>query len=216
MIFEKDASLIEREIPYAYLEVRYPEQLDPTAFYAKADEVIAELKEEYADYDRKALFGENPYFRFFKKFKKTYPVMLQFESFLLKDRPFPHSIPVVEVPFLAEVKTLVLMGTHDIEQMDGTALLFSPTEKIPFSGLRGEEVHTYPNDVCARDGKGIILSMIAGADDRTGGTPESRHVFYPLFGTPGQDPQELVAAAEVLKEYVQILSPEAEMELFVL
>ena len=103
-----------------------------------------QLHEKYTDYDRKAVFGENPYFRFFKKFKKTYPVMQQFESVLFKGRPFPEDDPVMGVPFLLELTTFVLSGTHDIDRMDGPLTIFTPSEKLPFPGMRAASTHTYP------------------------------------------------------------------------
>ena len=207
-----EAALAAREIPFGLLEVWYPE---PEAwrkddFYALVDRELDVLRAQYAGYDRKAVFGENRYFRFFKKFKKTYPVMMQFESCLFKGRPFPREDPVIGVPFLAELTTGMLSGTHDIDRMEGALTLFSGTEKAPFPGLRGEEAHTYPGDVCGRDEAGIIFSMIAGADDRTCFRSESRHVFYPAFGTPGQPREELTALLDRLQGYVAVLAPTAE------
>ena len=78
-------------------------------------------------------------------------------------------------------------------------------------GLRGDLVHTYPGDVCARDEGGIIFSMIAGADARTCARQTSRHVFYPVFGVPGQDPAALRPMQERRAEYARILAPDAEV-----
>ena len=174
------------------------------------EEHLRLLREKYADYDRKALFGENVYFRFFRKFKKTYPVMMQLESFLLKGRPFPIDNSVTAIPFLAELETQSLSGTHDVDFVRGAVRLFAGTEKAPFAGMRGEEVHTYPGDFCARDDEGIIFSMIAGADARTCAKPGSRHVFYPVFGVAGQPEAEISAVLDRLEEYVRVLAPEAE------
>lgn len=209
----KDDSLRERDILFGLVEVSYPEpaQWDAAGFYDEAERVIARLRETYRDYDRKAVFGEQPYSRFFKKFKKTYPVMLQFESCLFKGRPFPRENPVTGVPFLAELSTLVLMGTHDLDRVRGQIRLTSGTEKTPFSGLFGE-AHTYANDVVGRDDEGIIFSMIAGADDRTCAHPESRHVFYPVFGVPGRSADELKRAQETVSGFARILSPDARIE----
>ena len=93
----------------------YPDRSawDITKFYDLVHAELDALREKYADYDRKAVFGENLYFRFFKKFKKTYPVMQQFESVMFKGRPFPEEDPVMGVPFLLELTTFVLSGTHD-------------------------------------------------------------------------------------------------------
>ena len=103
--FQKDAAL--GGIPFGVLEVVYPDKsLRRTEdFRIMVEEHLRLLREKYADYDRKALFGENVYFRFFRKFKKTYPVMMQLESFLLKGRPFPIDNSVTAIPFLAELET---------------------------------------------------------------------------------------------------------------
>ena len=214
----KDPALTQRGIPFGLVEVRYP---DPAAwraedFYALAETELAGLKERFAQYDRKAVFSEHPYSRFFKKFKKTYPVMLQLESFLLKSRPFPRSSPAAEVPFLAELMTLVLSGAHDVQGVQGEICLYSALEKEPFPGMRGEEAHTYPGDVCGRDEGGVIFSMIAGADERTCVKPGSRHVFYPVFGVPDQPSEALREPMEQIARYARVLSSEAEVESMVL
>ena len=208
----KDQSFASRGIPLGILEVNYPaEGCGRAALHALVERELAALRERYADYDRKAVFGENPYFRFFRKFKKTYPVMQQFETVMFKGRPFPEEDPVTAVPFLLELTTFVLSGTHDIDRIDGPLTIFTPDAKLPFDGMRGDSTHTYPNDICGRDETGIIFSMIAGADARTCARQTSRHVFYPVFGVPGQDPAALRPMQERLAEYARILAPDAEV-----
>ena len=142
----KDQSFASRGIPLGILEVKYPvEGCGRAALHALVERELAALRERYADYDRKAVFGENPYFRFFRKFKKTYPVMQQFETVMFKGRPFPEEDPVTAVPFLLELTTFVLSGTHDIDRIDGPLTIFTPDAKLPFDGMRGDSTHTYPN-----------------------------------------------------------------------
>ena len=62
---------------------------DVEAFNALKESELQKIREEGADYDRKTWFRQEPYFRYFRKFKKTFPVMMQVESFLLKGKPFP-------------------------------------------------------------------------------------------------------------------------------
>lgn len=209
--FQKENAL--NGVPFGALEVAYPAKAlwQEAAFRAMTTEHLQALKERFADYDRKATFGENVYFRFFKKFKKTYPVLMQLESILLKDRPFPDANPITAIPFLVELETQHLLGTHDVEQVQGPVQLFAGTEKAPFPGMRGEEVHTYPGDFCGRDGSGIIFSMIAGADDRTCVRESSTHVFYPVFGVAGQPVEQIEAVLGRLEEYVKVLTPDAEL-----
>lgn len=210
----KDATFAARNIPLGILEVTYPDraQWHEKEFYDLVHAELDALREKYADYDRKAVFGENPYFRFFKKFKKTYPVMQQFESVMFKGRPFPEDDPVMGVPFLLELTTFVLSGTHDLDRMDGPLTIFTPDAKLPFPGMRGDSTHTYPNDICGRDGTDIIFSMIAGADERTCIHPDSRHVFYPVFGTPATPTATIEDALERLTFFVRILAPDTAIE----
>lgn len=210
----KDPTFAERNIPLGILEVTYPDRSawDITKFYDLVHAELDALREKYADYDRKAVFGENPYFRFFKKFKKTYPVMQQFESVLFKGRPFPEGNPAATLPFLAEICTQVLSGAHDIDCIDGPLTIFTPDSRLPFDGMRAESTHTYPNDVCGRDGSGIIFSMIAGADKRTCVHPDSRHIFYPVFGTPDTPPALIQSTLDRIVSYLQVLAPAAEIE----
>lgn len=210
----KDASVQELHIPYGMVEVQYPPRAEwnETAFRDLAEQELSALRGRYQDYDRKAVFGEDLYVRFFKKFKKTYPIMLQFESVMFKGRPFTCDDPVTAVPFLLELTTHILSGTHDVAHIEGGLTLFMAEEKMPFIGLRGEEVHTYPGDFCARDDGGIVFSEIAGVELRSRAREESRHVFYPVFGTPGMDGAVLSGAMEQLLRYIRTLAPTAEIE----
>lgn len=211
---QKDDSFAERHLLFGLVEVCYPQPVewDEAAFCALKERELAALFEAFRDYDRKAVFGENVYYRYFKKYKKTYPVLQQLESILLKGRPFPTGRPLNEVAFLTELRTQVLSGAHDAEQVMGTIKLFCPEEKLPFTGMRGEKVHTYPGDTSARDDGGIIFSMIAGADERTCLRPESRHSFYPFFATPDTTREQLLPAMELLSSYVRVLAPSAQID----
>ncbi len=86
----KDQSLMSRDIPFGILDVQYPDRSawDLAGFAAMRDQELAAIKSQAETYDRKAEFSEDPYFRYFRKHKKTYPVMAQLESFLLKRPPF--------------------------------------------------------------------------------------------------------------------------------
>ena len=214
---KKDISLADKNFPFGVALVTFPpkEKWNETAFRNLVETEIAQLKEKYADYDRKAVWGENPYVRFFKKFKKTFPVMLQFESAVLKDRPFPAFNPIAEVAFLLEITACVLSGAHDISCIDGDLTLYLATEKEDFEGIR-ETLHTYPNDFCARDNNGIIFSLIAGTDKRTSAKPDSTKVMYPLFGTPDMDTAVMETAFTTLKRYIHTLAPDAQTETYIL
>ena len=117
----KGSSLADKNFPFGYITAKFPspEKWDRAAFRTLAEKEISALKDRYIEYDRKSVWADNPYYRFFKKFKKTYPVMLQFESVVFKDRPFPDFNPISEIAFLFELTTFVLSGAHDINCIDG-------------------------------------------------------------------------------------------------
>ena len=64
---KKDSVLEERKIPFGFVEVWYPEQLQVEAFRSLVKEELSQMYQRYAEYDRKMVFGDNPYVRFFKK-----------------------------------------------------------------------------------------------------------------------------------------------------
>lgn len=210
---QTDASFREKGVCFGVLEAAFPqrEAWDLPAFEALKFRELERLKETFAAYDRKAVFGENPYYRYFKKYKKTYPVLQQLESFLLKGRPFPSGNPVNEIAFLAELRTQILLGAHDIDRIAGVPELFCPVEKLPYPGMRGEEVHTYPGDVSGRDRDGIIWGMIAGADERTCIRPDSTHIAYLVFGAPGVMKEQVEDLLGILSDYTRTLAPAAEI-----
>lgn len=133
----KTEELAARNIPFGVVEVRYPprEEWRVDEFRAFAQGELERARESYPDYERKAVFGSDPYVRFFKKFKKTYTVMLQFESIIIKRLPFPLCDPVTEIPYLLELTTCMLSGTHDIDRIEGGVELYSGTDRTPFASL---------------------------------------------------------------------------------
>ena len=212
--FHRDESLSSSDIPFGVVEARYPDRalLRTEEFYALAGAELERVRAGFPDYERKAVFADNPYVRFFKKFKKTWPVLLQFESVVIKGEPFRRGSAVTAVPFLLELTTRVLSGTHDCSRVEGEIELYLSAEKTAFPGLYGREAHTYPGDFCARDAGGIVFSEIAGAEARSAAREDSTWVFYPLFGVPGLPAGTLDSAAETLSGYIKALSPEAEIE----
>lgn len=231
LTMKKDPSFTEKQVPFAVLAVHFPDRdrWDLNAFEKLKETELAGIRSRFGadasaaagddgagaagSYDRKAVFGENPYYRYFKKFKKSYPVMMQLESYLLKGRPFPSGNPINEIAFLAELKTQILLGSHDIDRIEGDMVLFCGTEKTDFPGMRGDTVHIYPGDVSARDDKDIILSMIAGADNRTCITEDSRNIAYIFFGTDKTPEDQFDQMAALLSGYIHTLAPEAELQL---
>ena len=193
------------------LDVIYPDknEWNVDEFKKVIDKELNEIKN--INYDRDIIFRNNPYFRYFRKFKKSYPVMMQVESFLLKDRPFKEDNYINCIPFLSELKNYVLLGSHDADRIIGDVILFSDTEKTPFIGVGNRDVHSYPNDITAKDDKGIIFSMISGADDRTCLHDDTKHVIYIIFGVPGISDDDIIDVKNQLTSYINVLAPNSKI-----
>ncbi len=209
----RDASLADDGRHMGIVEVKYPDksEWDIAGFNAYRDAELASIKEAGADYDREIVFRQDPYFRYFRKFKKTYTVMMQVESFLLKDRPFPEGEYINAVAFLTELKTHILLGAHDADRVEGDLVLYNESAKTPFPGMFNPDAHSYPNDMTGRDDGGIIISMIGGADSRTCIHDDTSHVIYLIFGLPDM-PMSIEDVAAQIVENVKHLAPTAEVE----
>lgn len=215
--YVKDVSF-EADRHLGILEVWYPEssEWDIDAFNDLKERELAQIKEEGKEYSRDTWFRQEPYFRYFRKFKKTSPVMMQVESFLLKGRPFPEGRYTNAVAFLTELKTRCLLGSHDAEMIEGDLVIYTESEKTSFPSIHGGEAHSYPGDVTCKDDISIVVSMIAGADERTCLKEDSRHILYFAFGTPGMETETVQGYLDQVEEYVKVLAPSArtEMHLF--
>ncbi len=214
----KDQSLAGRDIPFGILDVQYPDRSawDLDGFAAMRDQELAAIKSQAETYDRKAEFSDDPYFRYFRKHKKTYPVMAQLESFLLKDRPFPEYNPINQVAFLTELKTRMLTGTHDGDKIEGALVLFEAREETPFEGMGGREKHSYIGDLTGKDDGGVILTMISGPDTRTCLTDETLHAVYMVFAPEGLPVSRVECCLDQMEGYIKTLAPAAAIERMIL
>ncbi|MBQ6314679.1 MAG: hypothetical protein IJI11_03645 [Mogibacterium sp.] len=208
----RDSSLGSDARHIGIVEVHYPDksEWDIAGFEAYKNKELEAIMADGADYDREAVFRQHPYFRYFRKFKKTYPVMMQVESFLLKGRPFPEGEYINAVAFLTELRTHILLGTHDIDRIEGDLILYNETEKTPFTGMINPDSHSYPGDVTGRDDKGIIISMIAGADNRTCIHEDTKNVIYLIFGVAGMTDEEMENVADTIIQGAKALAPAAK------
>ena len=73
-------------------------------------------------------------------------------------------------------------------------------------------MHTYPGDVSGRDGVDIVLSMIAGADNRTCVSLDTRHAAYFAFGVDGMPEAKVLSALALMERYAKTLAPTAMTE----
>lgn len=207
----RDNSLDNDKRHIGVVEVTLNGDLKIDRFQSYVNEELDKIKDNGKNYSRDSVFKNNSYYKYFKKFKKTYPVMMQYESFI-SGREFPMERVLNIIPFLTELETHVLMGAHDADCIDGNLIFYNETEKRPFSGLFNKDAHSYPNDLTGKDDKGIIISMIAGADDRTCLHQNSTHLLYLIFGTEEVSVDTISDMINKVENRIKLLNPEAKIE----
>lgn len=174
---------------------------------------IATLKQHYSNYDRKDFVLTEPvrhYVSYYKRFKKTYHVLLQLESILLKDRAIPDAEPLVQALFLTEVKHMLLIAGHDLDCVVQPLSIGVAHGGERYTGAAGEELELKADDIYLRDADGIILSIIYGQDFRTRIIPQTKNVMYLIDGVEGITEASMRAGLEDLLRYLRVFDPAVE------
>lgn len=127
------------------------------------------------------------YTQYYKRFKKTYHVLLQLDSICNKNRSIPHSEPLVQAMFMAEMDSFILTAGHDLDQIQGQITLESSRGSEAYQNLRGDRVTCKKGDMLMQDSLGTICSIIYGQDQRTRITNDTRRVLYVMYVPPGVD-----------------------------
>lgn len=176
---------------------------------------IAKLLEYYSDYDRKEMCGREPichYVKYYKKFNKTYPVLLQFESILLKGKDIPKVGAFIETMFLSEVKNLLLTAGHDLDKIQLPLKINVANGGETFIGISKTNQIMTKNDLYLSDDQNVISSILNGPDYHTRITENTRNVLYFLYGVDGISNEQIKKHFKDLQYYLSIFLPTATIE----
>lgn len=146
------------------------------------------LREQYRDVPRakiRQLPVMDAYTQYYKRFKKTYHVLLQLDSLCNKNRSIPHSEPLVQSMFMAEMKSFILTAGHDLDLIESPITLDSSLGDETYQNLRGERVACKAGDMLMVDNQSVICSIIYGQDQRTRITNDTRRVLYVMYVPAG-------------------------------
>ncbi len=184
-------------------------------FAALADRLEASLRAQFAGFDRPALTALpvlQAYKAYYKRFDKTYHVLLQLESVALKGQPLPRAAPLVQAMFMAELKNLLLTAGHDSETLQGGLRLGVATGAERYTTLRGEVQQLKPGDMFISDEGGVISSIIYGPDLRTRLLPNSRGAVYTVYAPPGIGAAAVGHHLADLRDSILAAFPQAKVE----
>jgi len=183
-------------------------------FAARVDRFEAGLQARFAGYDRAALAALSAlqaYRDYYKRFKKTYHVLLQLESVALKDRPLPRAAPLVEAMFMAELQNQLLTAGHDLAALQGGLRLGVAAGDESYTTFSGEPQALKPGDMFISDAAGVISSIIYGPDQRTRIQPGTQAAVYTVYAPPGIGAQAVHSHLEDMHDFILAAFPQARL-----
>jgi DNA/RNA-binding domain of Phe-tRNA-synthetase-like protein len=197
--------------------VRNPES-DP-ALDAMLDETAAALRARLAGSTRADLLAREEmgvYAAYYRRFDKTYHVLLQLESVAFKGKPLRANGALVAAMFQAELQTGLLTAGHDAASLQGPLTVDVVTAGDGYRGIGGREISAAAGDMCIRDGAGIVSSVVYGPDERTRLRPETEAAVFTTYAPAGICPETLVRHLEAIAAGVKVVAPDARTSFEVL
>lgn len=178
-------------------------------------ETEARLRERYQGFAR-ADFVSLPvmaaYQKYYKRFTKTYHVLLQLESIVLKGKSLPDVSPLVDANFTAEVDTLVLTAGHDVAKLVGPVLMDVSRAGDQITRMNGIPKDMDAGDMLMRDATGVVCSIIYGQDNVSPISSATTHVLYVCYAPAGVPPETVEAQLQKIEENVRLFCPDVVTE----
>jgi DNA/RNA-binding domain of Phe-tRNA-synthetase-like protein len=193
--------------------VRNPES-DPN-LEALLDATAAGLRERWAGATRADLLlvpHLAAYAAYYRRFDKTYHVLLQLESVALKGKPLRAKGALVAAMFMAELQSGFLTAGHDAALLAGELTLDVVAPGDRYVGLGGREIEGAPGDMCFRDGAGIVSSIVYGPDDRTRLGESTTTAAFTTYAPSGVGREAVAAHLTALAAGVRAVAPDAAVE----
>jgi DNA/RNA-binding domain of Phe-tRNA-synthetase-like protein len=187
------------------------------AYHAALDshkaEVEHQLRSRFAGHDRaelRALPTIQAYDAYYRRFRKTYHVLLQLESVVLKGQPISSVSALVEAMLMAELNSLLLTAGHDLAAVQEPIRIDVAEGCERYTQLNGKQQVLKAGDMFIADAQGVISSIIYGPDRRTKLTSNTRQVLFTTYAPPGVEKQTVHQHLQDIRENVLLFAPEAE------
>jgi DNA/RNA-binding domain of Phe-tRNA-synthetase-like protein len=152
------------------------------------------------------------YRAYYKRFRKTYHVLLQLRSVALEGKPLPGVAALVEASFMAEIKNGLLTAGHDLDQVHEPLTLDVARGDERYVVLNGREQQLKPGDMIMTDAQGVICSVIYGLDRRTAIRPGTQRVLFVVYAPAGIGAEAVRGHLEEIRDNVSLVAPGAVVE----
>jgi DNA/RNA-binding domain of Phe-tRNA-synthetase-like protein len=185
------------------------------ALNAHQRETETRLRERYASCTRQDFLSlpvMAAYQKYYKRFTKTYHVLLQLESIVLKGKSLPNVSPLVDANFTAEVDTLVLTAGHDVDKLAPPVFMDVSRTGDQIVRMSGESKSMEAGDMVMRDATGVVCSIIYGQDNVSPITPATAHVLYVSYAPAGVPPEAVEGHLHRIEANVRMFCPAARAE----
>jgi DNA/RNA-binding domain of Phe-tRNA-synthetase-like protein len=173
-----------------------------------------QLRARYAGLKRqdlKRLPVIQAYDGYYKRFKKSYHVLLQLESLVLKGKSIPARAGLVEAVFMAELEDLLLTATHDLDRVQPPLALDIAGGDEHYTGINGQDQVLKKGDMYIRDSQGVLSSIIYGPDRRTRLRLETTRALFTTYAPAGIGSQAVEGHLAHIREQVTVLAPQARV-----
>jgi DNA/RNA-binding domain of Phe-tRNA-synthetase-like protein len=170
----------------------------------------ADLRSRYAGYtcqDFLALPVLQAYHVYYRRFDKTYHVLLQLESVVLKNKTLPSVSPLVDANFSAELETLILAASHDADCLSAPVEIGVTRPGDAFTQMGGVLKSLPPGDMLMRDGGGIACTILYGQDARSPITAATTHALYVAYVPAGMPESAVEAYFAALLAKIRLFAP---------
>jgi DNA/RNA-binding domain of Phe-tRNA-synthetase-like protein len=174
-----------------------------------------ELRSRFAGHSKSelaALPTMRAYRDYYKRFRKTYHVLLQLRSVALEGKPLPSVAALVEASFMAELKNGLLTAGHDLDRVHEPITLSVAHGDEQYILLNGREQTLKADDMIMSDAQGVICSVIYGLDRRTAIGPDTRWVMFVVYAPEGIETQAVREHLQELRENVWLIAPEGVVD----
>lgn len=176
--------------------------------------VEASLRTRYAGYNRSDFLAVPvmaAYHRYYKRFDKTYHVLLQLESMVLKGKDLPKVSPLVDANFTAELETLILTAGHDAARLFPPLWVDISRPGDQFTRMNGASKELPPGDMLMRDSQGVICTILYGQDNISPILASTTHALYVAYVPPGIGTENVQAQLDALEKNIRLFSSECQV-----
>ncbi len=149
------------------------------------------------------------YRAYYKRFGKTYHVLLQLESVALKGKPLRAGSSLVLAMFAAELHNRLLTAGHDLAKVEGGITVDVAKGGEAYVGIGGRELALQPGDLYIRDEVGILSSVIYGPDDRTQIGPDTRQAVFTVYAPAGIQAVAVASHLADIASSLCLIAPQA-------